>query len=187
MYQRRVLHGPPAVTIIHQNRPESPLHATLLLHMPDRSGENRQAFYSGQEVLRSRNRAHSCSTQPNWISITSNMPSVSKLAETLALPGFYFPPETDLPLRSSYRGCLHSHRYIPGRYKAATAEWHKARVGVNLRIVFEAICHFSEFPHTDEFWEHVEGIVKTYCQGRKAYLQQRWQRHETHPALIPLC
>ncbi|KAK8111953.1 uncharacterized protein PG998_008410 [Apiospora kogelbergensis] len=112
------------------------------------------------------------------------MPSVSKLAETLALPGFYFPPETDLPLRSSYRGCLHSHRYIPGQYKAATAEWHKARVGVNLRIVFEAICHFSEFPHTDEFWEHVEGIVKTYCQSRKAYLQQRWQGHETHPALI---
>ncbi|KAK6833855.1 hypothetical protein PG989_003281 [Apiospora arundinis] len=119
------------------------------------------------------------------------MPSASKKAKTFTPPGFLF--ENDpRPSQGYFRNILHSHQYMPGDRRPATPEWNKARVEVNLSIVFEAIWHFSDFLDVESFWyllaeslkyhENIRGpqiqrMAEVYCEGRKEYLQKKREIH----------
>lgn len=104
--------------------------------------------------------------------------------------GFYLPPEDDPRQAKDYfRIILHTLYYMPGQQKqAVTPEWNKARVTVNLTVVFEAICYFGDFwGHGDGFWQRLvtcldypgkqhrilQSLTEVYCDARLEFLNQQ--------------
>lgn len=112
--------------------------------------------------------------------------------------GFYFPVEQDNRQAKGYFcGILFSHCYMPSKQKQSKAQWNKARVIVNLTVLFEAVCYFGEFwGHESVFWDRLakclkyhqngnslsmlQSLTEVYCDARLAYLEQH--QGQTGPA-----
>ncbi|KAK7954269.1 hypothetical protein PG996_015155 [Apiospora saccharicola] len=101
--------------------------------------------------------------------------------------GFYFSSNDPRQANDYFQAIVHTPHYMPSQQKhATTSKCIKARVTVNLTVVFEAICHFGEFwgHGEDGFWGRLskclgygfpgmlQNLTEVYCDARLASLKQ---------------